>query len=196
MRVDAADIEGLYAFFEAVGPLKDTLRSAHTMAGRVESVAEHTWRLALMGALLGPREPDLDHLDVLKLCLIHDLGEIVEGDVPAPMQVDDPDRKERERRHFRDLVAPLPAAARDDMVRLFDDYADERTPEARFVKGIDKLETLITHAQGANPPGFDYAFNLGYGRAATDAFALVARLRELADVRTRARDQERGRDRR
>lgn len=184
---DDADHRGCFAFIEAAGRLKDTLRSAHTLDGRRESVAEHSWRLALIAAVLLPRHPDLDPLDVLELCLIHDLGEIVAGDVPATRQDAEPDRKARERRDFHALAQSLPDRVRNDLVNLYDDYALERTPEARFVKAIDKLETLITHAQGANPPDFDYAFNLTYGRGATDAFSRVAALRALADAKTRSR---------
>ncbi|NBB70723.1 MAG: HD domain-containing protein, partial [Alphaproteobacteria bacterium] len=91
------------------------------------------------------------------------------------------------RRDLATLAAPAPGALREELLRLYDDYAAARTPEARFVKALDKLETLVTHAQGANPADFDYAFNLDYGRAATDAVPLVAALRRLADGRTRAR---------
>ncbi len=184
---DDADFDGLYRFIEAAGALKDTLRSAHTQAGRVESVAEHSWRLGLLACVLAPREPGLDALDILKLCLIHDLGEAIGGDVPAPRQVDQDLRQARERQDFLTLVGPLPEAARAELTRLYDDYLERRTPEARFVKAVDKLETLITHAEGANPAGFEYSFNLAYGRDATDVVPIVASMRCLADAKTRAR---------
>jgi putative hydrolase of HD superfamily len=191
----ADDLAGLYDFLAAAGALKTTLRSGHTASGRRESVADHSWRLALMAAALAPREPGLDVPTVLKLCLIHDLGEVKEGDVPATAQATAPDRKVRERRDFADLLRPAPAALREEWLRLFDDYDGGRTAEARFVKALDKVETLMQHAQGPNPPDFDYAFNLAYGRAATDAVAAVAALRRLADARTRARmDHQEGAD--
>lgn len=185
--MDESEIAGLYAFWQAAGALKDTLRSARTPAGRTESVAEHSWRLALMAMTLAPSEPELDPAEVVKLCLVHDLGEAISGDVPAIAQADDPGRKARERHDFLTLTAPAPAAVRAELLRVFDDYDAGRTAEARFVKGLDKLETVITHAQGANPAAFDYVFNLDYGRAATDAFGSLTALRRLADERTRAR---------
>ena len=185
--MDDEQADGVYRFVEAAGALKDTLRSARTPDGRVESVAEHSWRLALMALVLTPAQPELDALEVVKLCLVHDLGEAIAGDVPAVAQGGEPDRAARERRDLATLAAPAPSALREELLRLYDDYAAARTPEARFVKALDKLETLVTHAQGANPADFDYAFNLDYGRAATDAVPLVAALRRLADGRTRAR---------
>lgn len=185
--MDDDGLDGLYRFVESAGALKDTLRSGWTAAGRAESVAEHSWRLALMAVALTPRQPELDALEVVKLCLVHDLGEAISGDVPAIAQAGDPERAARERRDLETLTAPAPADVRAELVRLYDDYTGARSPEARFVKALDKLETLITHAQGANPDEFDYAFNLAYGRGATDVVPLVAALRRLADARTRAR---------
>ena len=53
-----------------------------------------------------------------------------------------------------------------------------------MVKALDKLETIIQHNQGKNPPGFDYAFNLGYGQQHMAADPLFAQLRALLDAQT------------
>ncbi|MDL2227085.1 HD domain-containing protein, partial [Deltaproteobacteria bacterium OttesenSCG-928-M10] len=70
-------------FIQKAESLKSTLRSAHTAAGRRESTAEHTWRLALLAMVLEDDFPDLDWHRILKLCLVHDLGEAIGGDIPA-----------------------------------------------------------------------------------------------------------------
>lgn len=61
------------------------------------------------------------------------------------------------------------------------------TPEAKLAKALDKLETILQHTQGKNPPGFDYRFNLGYGREHTNAPPLVAAMRAILDRATEAR---------
>jgi putative hydrolase of HD superfamily len=66
--------------------LKTVTRSAFTTTGEVESVAEHSWRLALMATLLAPQFPEVDGARLVRMCLIHDLGEAIGGDVPAPEQ--------------------------------------------------------------------------------------------------------------
>ncbi|MEX2180413.1 MAG: hypothetical protein WD771_00065 [Gemmatimonadaceae bacterium] len=58
------------------------------------------------------------------------------------------------------------------------------TPEARLAKALDKLETILLHTQGANPPGFDHRFNLGYGRGVTVGHPLIEALREILDRET------------
>ncbi|KAA5607103.1 HD domain-containing protein [Roseospira marina] len=181
------EASALLTFFTQAGALKDTLRSARTATGRVESVAEHSWRLAVMALVLAPTEPGLDLTRVLQLCLIHDLGEALGGDVPAPAQTTDPDRKARERQDVRSVVAALPPAQRDALIAAYDEADAGTTPEARFVKALDKLETCLQHVEGAQVPDFDFAFNLSYGRAATDAVPTIAALRRPVDDRTRAR---------
>jgi putative hydrolase of HD superfamily len=70
------------------------------------------------------------------------------------------------------------------LMARWDEYSAVATPEARMAKGLDRLETVMTHAEGANPPDFDYAFNLGYGREHTDRDPLVAALRAPVDAET------------
>jgi putative hydrolases of HD superfamily len=60
-------------------------------------------------------------------------------------------------------------------------------------KGLDKLETILQHTQGANPADFDYAFNLDYGQRYTAADPLLAALRARLDEETARRaEQARG----
>jgi len=68
---------------------------------------------------------------------------------------------------------------------LWQEYEDAATPEARAVKALDKLETILQHNQGINPQDFDYGFNLGYGRKYTGADPLFAQVRSLLDEDTR-----------
>ena len=191
--MDQTDLAGLLTVLEDAGALKDTLRSGRTAQGRPESVAEHSWRLCLIAMVLAPAHPELDLARILQLCVVHDLGEVIGGDVPATEQHNDPERKSRERRDFLTLVQPAPAPIRDSLIALYDEYDAAETAEARFVKAIDKLETLIHHAQGAEDAGIDFTFNLTYGRQATDPFPIVAALRSLVDVKTRRRIARPGR---
>src|SRR5215217_473129 len=95
MRAD--EIEGVLSFLRAAERLKTVLRSAWTSEGQQESVAEHTWRLCLMAVLLYGHSPRLDLGRLLKMCLIHDLGEAIGGDVPAPAQLVGTRKADRER---------------------------------------------------------------------------------------------------
>jgi len=187
---EGADLAGTLAFLDEAGRLKDVLRSARTRAGRHESTAEHTWRLCLWIVALGERVDGLDVRRLLELAVVHDLGEALHGDTPAPLQGAEPDREARERRDLTTLTGPLPEPARTRLRERWEEYERAETPEGRFVRGLDKLETMLQHAHGANPSGFDYAFNLDYGRERTDADPLLRTLRELVDAMTRHRMAE------
>ncbi len=169
-------------FLRRAEGLKHTLRNAWTSAGRQESAAEHSWRLALLAMLVHPDFPEVDLGHLLSICLVHDLGEVIRGDVPAPEQAELPDGKAaEERRDLLTLLEPLPASRRDEIVALWDEYEAASTPAARLAKALDKLETILQHTQGDNPDGFDYAFNLEYGRMYTTGHPLLDGLRAELD---------------
>ena len=73
----------LLAALHTAEKLKDTTRHCYTSGGRHESVAEHSWRIALMAFFLRDEFPEADMDKVTRMCLIHDLGECFTGDIPA-----------------------------------------------------------------------------------------------------------------
>ncbi|WP_179945838.1 HD domain-containing protein [Methylobacterium indicum] len=184
------DLVGTLDFLRRAEALKSTLRSGHAASGRPESTAEHTWRLCLMAMVLADGADGLDPLRLIKMCLVHDLGEAVGGDIPAT----DPraaDKAAQERRDLLSLTDTLPPARRDEILGLWEEYEAGTSPEAVLAKGFDKLETILQHNQGRNPPGFDYAFNLAYGAKHTARHPLTAAIRAVLDEDTRARMAER-----
>lgn len=179
------DLTGRIAFIQEAERLKNVLRSAHTSEGRQESTAEHTWRLCLMALTFADRLEPVDLAKVLKLCVVHDLGEAIHGDIPAIHQTPDLGKAEQEREDLRELTKTLPPALQEEILGLWEDYEHARSREARIVKALDKLETIIQHNQGLNPPDFDYAFNLDYGKKHTGAEPLFAEIRAILDEDTR-----------
>ena len=190
-KMNNPDISSRLDFLREAERLKDTLRSAYTTAGRTESVADHTWRLTLLAITFGDQLPDLDLLKLVKICILHDLGEAINGDIPAPMQSDGEDKSEAERRDFLSLVEPLPDAVRSEFIDLWDEYENGTSSEARAAKALDKLETILQHNQGTNPDDFDYEFNLEYGKKHTDKVPIAAQIRELLDIETKNRADQR-----
>lgn len=187
MSLGPAELDGVLEFLRAAERLKTVTRSGWTSTGHQESVAEHTWRLALMAMLLYGHDPAVDLARLLKMCLVHDLGEALGGDVPAPLQAGAPAKSARERDDLLALVAPLPEALRGEITKLWDEYEAAATLEARLAKGLDKLETILQHTQGRNPEDFDYAFNLAYGRQYTGHDPVLRALRERLDEATARR---------
>ena len=156
--------------------LKDTTRHCTSSQGRPESVAEHSWRLALMALLLRREFPELDMDRVVDMCLIHDLGECFTGDIPAFLKT------EADRETEDDLLArwvdTLPAGVSDELAALYAEMDAQETPEAKLYKALDKLEAVIQHNESplSTWSENEYELNRTY---ADDAVAFSPWLRAL-----------------
>lgn len=185
--MDKEELENILTFLRNAEQLKNTYRSSHTSTGRTESVAEHTWRLCLMALILEKHFPEVDMSRVIKICIVHDLGEAINGDIPAPFQDDSIEKSEKERNDLLQLADSLPDYLKKELVELWDEYENASSSEAKTAKGLDKLETIIQHNQGKNPEDFDYTFNLDYGKEYTADHPVVSSIREILDEETSKR---------
>ena len=179
--------ESLLCFLQEAEGLKSVERTAWTSSGRRESTAEHSWRLALFAGVMCREFPELDREKVLMMCLVHDLGERYSGDISAALRPDADDKLNREREDIQRICSFLPKEGAGEVSGLWEEYSQGITPEARLVKALDKAETIIQHSQGRNPAGFDYAFNLDYGKEYFDRDERLEALRSLIDAETRTR---------
>ena len=130
------------AYFE-INQLKLLYRQGWLKRGlpieRCESVAEHTFSMAVLAMLLADANfPDLDVHRILRLALIHDIGEIHAGDITPADAVDAIEKHRLEHESVRQVLGMLPNGA--EYVALWQEYEDGSTAEARFVKQIDRLE--------------------------------------------------------
>lgn len=185
--MSADRIQGALAFLREAERLKSTLRSGYTSQGRPESTAEHSWRLCLMALVFADEFENIDILRLIKLCIVHDLGEALSGDIPAIHQTGDMNKSAQERADLEVLTQALGAKKRAEIIELWEEYETAASPEAILAKGLDKLETILQHNQGKNPEDFDYIFNLGYGQKQTSAHPFLATLRAILDEETQAR---------
>lgn len=142
--------------------LKDTLRHCDTSMGRRESVAEHSWRLALMAFFLRDEFPDTDMDRVIRMCLIHDLGECFTGDIPSFLKTDADTAKEDAL--LIQWVETLPQPYRTEMAALYAEMDALETPEAKLYKALDKLEAVIAHNESPISSWLprEYDLNLTY----------------------------------
>lgn len=177
-------------FIKEAEALKSVTRTAWTSEGRRESTAEHSWRLALMAAVFLEEFPQLDKYKVILMALIHDMGEIYTGDISANSVFSSEDKEEAERHDIQEVFGMLPDRHRDLYISLWEEYEEGLTPEARFVKAFDKGETILQHIQGKNPEGFDYKFNLSYGKKYFQGDEKMEEIREFLDTETKEKIRE------
>ena len=97
--------------------LKDATRHCYTSGGRHESVAEHSYRAALMAYWVADEFPEADMDKVIKMLLIHDLGECFTGDIPTFLKTKADEQKEEELLYA--WVQTLPMPYRGDMLSLY-----------------------------------------------------------------------------
>ena len=143
--------------------LKCNTRHCLTSSGRHESVAEHSWRIALMAMLLKSEFPEADMDRVIRMCLIHDLGEAFTGDIPTfeKTQAD----VQREDALFDAWVQTLPEDTRAEFTALLREMNELQTAEARIYKALDKMEAVLQHNESdiSTWLPLEYDLQLTYG---------------------------------
>ena len=98
---------------------------------------------ALMAFFLQDEFPEADMDKVIRMCLIHDLGEAFTGDIPTFEKTEENERTEEQL--LREWVAALPKVCRDEMTALYDEMERRESLESRIYKAIDNLEAVIQH---------------------------------------------------
>ena len=134
------------AIVHCIAGLKERTRHAWMKSGRQESVAEHSWRMALMAYFLHDAFPAVDLTRVLLMTLLHDVGEVFTGDIPTFEKTDADRAREHE---LRDAwIDSLPAPYAAEIHALFTEMDACETEEARLVRALDRIEAVITHNEG------------------------------------------------
>ncbi len=143
-------ITSILKVLELAEKLKDELRHSYTSTGRRESVAEHTWRMALMAMLIEPLlTQKVDTARLLKMIIIHDLVEAEAKDTPLTEVLRNPELKkdkiERERKAIENIRAALTHTNGQEIYDLFYEFEAKETYEAKVANALDKLEVQLQH---------------------------------------------------
>ena len=172
------DVHKLLETLHIAERLKDELRHCDTSKGRRESVAEHSWRIALMALFMQDEFPELDINKVIRMCLIHDLGECFTGDIPTFLKTAEDEQKED--RVLANWVASLPEPYCRELAALYDEMNALQTGEARLYKSLDKLEALIQHNEAdiSTWIPLEYDLQMTYGNEECKFTEYIQRLRD------------------
>lgn len=143
--------------------LKCNTRHCYTSSGRHESVAEHSWRTALMAMLIEKEFPQADMNKVIKMILIHDLGEAFTGDIPTFNKTSKDEIKEND--VLAEWVQTFPEEERKQWQDLYREMNALETQEAKIYKALDKMEAVIQHDESdiSTWIPLEYELNLTYG---------------------------------
>ena len=171
--------EELIAFLGKVEPLKTNTRHSWTAGGAHETVAAHSWRVAVMALLLRKEFPGVDMDKVTAMALIHDFGEAVTGDIPAFEKTDS--HRTVEEREVHKLVDGLPEELREEFHQLFREIEAKETPEAKLCKALDQLEAVLSHNEAdiSTWLPLEYELQQMYGKESAAAFPFTRDLQEV-----------------
>ncbi len=167
--------------------LKNCTRHCYTSAGRHESVAEHSWRLCVMAYFIRDRFPSVNMDEVMKMCLLHDMGESFTGDIPSFQKTDEDRQKEKE--FLMGWVSNLPQPFCDELTDLFEKMEAQTTFEAKLYKALDKMEAVISHNESDIRTWLplEYDLQLTYGAKEMSVCEELRQLKEAIDRETQSK---------
>ena len=138
-------VDSQLAFSLEIDKAKNIFRQTHLSGnGRNENDAEHSWHMAIMAYLLKEySNEEIDILKVILMCLIHDIVEIDAGDTYAYDRLALQTQKLREELAKERIFSILPEDQKEDLTALFDEFEENKSPEAKFAHAMDNLQPLI-----------------------------------------------------
>ena len=162
-----------------IGQLKRVQRSGWWLAGisNPESVAEHSFRTAILGYVLASLER-ADPMKTAMLCLFHDTHETRINDLHqvAKRYIA---TETGEREAFSEQVERLPEKIASDVRLLISDYEGKESLESKVAHDADLLECLI-QAREYQSQGYtdvqDWIVNCQAGLKTTSAQQLAAEI--------------------
>jgi putative hydrolase of HD superfamily len=177
-------ILNILKFLNEVEKLKSVTRHSWTSSGRQESVPEHSWRMAVFAMVLEKEFPEINMQRVMELSIVHDFGEIYDGDIPAFKE--NPNKLEKEEKAIKKLVESLHIDTQNKIISLWKEYNECKTNEAKLAKALDKLEVLIQHneADKITLTHKEPEFNLRYGQEFMNFHSFIKKFREIVDKQT------------
>lgn len=181
-----------YDFLLLSGRLKTTFRYSELLPGRRESVADHSWRLALLvwqfGHLL---DSETERQRALVMAIVHDIAEAVTGDIDHVRVSDGEVGIDEKRALEKDAIIRignlLPEADRESLTGLCSEYDTGTTETARFVRALDKIETLLQMVELGHESYVRPELIANYPDKAVGAFPRL--LPFLAETKARLRNE-------
>lgn len=130
--------------------LKKEIRHSVLSDGRLESVAEHVWRMSLLGVMITPYlSHEIDTSRFLKMIIVHDLVEIYAGDMPITESSTSSEAKERkvalEKEAIDKIKINLPSLPGEEIYDLWWEYELNQSYESRIAHALDKIEAQAQH---------------------------------------------------
>jgi len=166
-------IPDILTFLHRANELKTVMRYKSSLRERGDTVADHSWRLTLMILVIGTElDIPLNVEHAMKLALLHDLAELKTDDVDAydviKENVSRTEKQKNELAAMHDILGDISFG--DTIFAWWQEYEDQKTTEAKFVKALDRIEGFLHLDETGTEVYVPEEFHGDYADAAVKAF--------------------------
>lgn len=139
----ASSCSKLLDFMSIIGRLKTTKRTGwvYNNVKQPESVSDHMYRMSILAFLV--EDPTVDKNKCIKMSLVHDMAESIVGDIAPADGITKEDKYQREKSAMQHIQSLLDKENGLEMYNLWEEYEEEKSKEALFVKDLDKFEMIL-----------------------------------------------------
>lgn len=143
--MDSLNPEEVLKFLDLVINLKHSSRRGWDVSqvDNHEQVASHMYTMGIMTFLLG-NDSKLDRLKCLQLCLVHDLAECIVGDITPHDNIPEEKKHAMEDEAMKEITSHVGNEVGSLIYNLYKEYEAKETPEAKFVKDLDRFDLVFT----------------------------------------------------
>lgn len=143
--MESADVKDILKFLNLVHNLKHTQRKGweHFEIPNPERIAGHMYSMSIMTFLIGSNDK-LDRFKCMQLALVHDLAECIVGDITPRDNVTSQEKYKLEDDAMKQLSALVGEEIGGLLYNLWLEYEEKTTPEAIFVKDLDRFDLIFT----------------------------------------------------
>ncbi|NWX58867.1 HDDC2 protein, partial [Promerops cafer] len=147
---------GLLSFLRLLGQLKRVPRTGwvYRNVENPESVSDHMYRMAMMALVTEDKSLNKDRC--IRLALVHDMAECIVGDIAPADNIPKEEKHRREETAMQRLTQLLSEDLRKEIYELWEEYENQSTAEAKFVKQLDQCEMILQafeYEELENTPG-------------------------------------------
>lgn len=191
-RYHTLEICKLLEIMSVAEKLKNNTRHSWTSTNRHESVAEHSWRLSLMAYFVKDEFPEADISKVILMCMFHDLGEAITGDIPSFNKTQGDELTET--KAIEQIVNGFPEPYKQELTLLYNEMDEQKTLESKIYKALDKMEVIIQHNEAdiSTWLPLEYELNLTHGGKEVEFSAYLKELKQKLNEDTKTKLQQAG----
>lgn len=143
------EVESILSFIIEIEKLKNVHRKTKPIGlNRYENSAEHSWHVSLLALLLKDYANEDIKIDrVIRMLLIHDLGEIYEGDTII-YNSETLEQKNKEKEGLKNLLHYLPRDQAEEYLHLWCEFEAGETADSKYAKAIDRVPPILHNIHG------------------------------------------------